>query len=219
MTQATPLDIEADLARADPALGRAIDAVIARTGRPRIVPSSATPFEALVRAVVYQSISGKAAAVIFSRLKQIVGGAFAPAKILAVPQISLMMAGLSKAKLNAIRSLAEWFTANRQMAKTLPELPDEDVIRALTGIAGVGAWTVNVLLIFNLGRLDVLPAADLGIRRGVQLIYGLEKIATPKTVHEKAECWRPHRSIASMYLWNAVKLKLDSGDLNGRNRQ
>jgi DNA-3-methyladenine glycosylase II len=216
VTKAAPPDIETELTRADPSLGRAIDAVIARTGRQRIVSSRATPFEALVRAVVYQSISGNAAGVIFSRLKQIVGGAFGPAKILAVPQITLLTTGLSKTKTNAIRSLAEWFTANWQMAKTLPELPDEDVIRALTGIAGVGAWTVNVFLIFNLGRLDVLPAADLGIRRGVQLIYDLEKIATPKMVHEKAEFWRPHRSIASMYLWNAVRLKLGPGDLNGR---
>lgn len=209
MPNAAPADIETRLTKADPALGPMIDAVIARKGRQRIVPSRATPFEALARAVVYQSISGKAAAVIFSQLRKSVGGALTPAKVLRVPLAPLTEAGLSNAKANAIRGLAEWFTANPEIAKILPDQSDEDVIRALTGIAGIGAWTVNVFLIFSLGRLDVLPAGDFGIRRGVQLVYGLKEIPTPKTVHEKAELWRPYRSIASMYLWNAVKLKLN----------
>jgi DNA-3-methyladenine glycosylase II len=200
--------IEANLARADPALGRVIDAVTARQGSLRLTRSRTTPFEALVRAVVYQSISGKVAGVIFSRLKGTMAGVVTPAKILGLPQTSIASAGLSDAKVATIRRLAEWFTANPEMAALLPQLPDGDIVQALTSIAGIGAWTVNVLLIFNLGRLDVLPAADHGIRRGVQLTYGLKKIASPKLVRAKAEFWRPYRSIASMYLWNAVKLKL-----------
>lgn len=102
---------------------------------------------------------------------------------------------------------------NRRTAAALPKLPDEDVVEALTGIAGIGAWTVNVFLIFGLGRLDVMPANDLGIRRGVQLAYALKDLATPQQVHEKAELWRPHRSIASIYLWRAVKLKIAVNEL------
>jgi DNA-3-methyladenine glycosylase II len=207
------LDFEGELARADPALGRVIAVVVGRIGQQRITPSRAAPFEALVRAIVYQSVSGKAAAVIFARLKQAVGGTVSPAKILGMSEESIASVGLSKSKSRAVLNLAEWFAANRKKAKTLPELPDEEAVAALTGIAGIGSWTANVFLIFNLGRLDVMPAADLGIRRGVQLVYGLKGVATPKQVHEKALLWRPYRSIASIYLWNAVKLKIAPNDL------
>ena len=126
---------------------------------------------------------------------------------------SILAVGLSRAKSRSILNLAEWFAANRKVAKALPDLPDEDVVSALTSIAGIGTWTANVFLIFNLGRLDVMPSADLGIRRGVQLTYGFKGVATPKQVQEKAERWRPLRSIASVYLWNAVKLNLSGRDL------
>ena len=85
---------------------------------------------------------------------------------------------------------------------------NDEVIKALTSIPGIGVWTANVFLIFNLQRPDVVPAMDIGIRRGVQLAYGLKKIATPDLVYKKSLRWRPYRSIASMYLWNAVKLKI-----------
>jgi DNA-3-methyladenine glycosylase II len=182
-----PPDVEAELAQADPALARVIAAVVARIGRQRITPSRAAPFEALARAIIYQSVSGPAGAEIFARLKETVGGSLTPAKILAMPQGSMMAAGLSKSKADAIRNLAAWFAANRKTAEALPELPDDDVVKALTAVAGIGAWTVNVYLIFNLGRPDVMPASDLGIRRGVQLVYGLEDVATPRQVHEKAQ--------------------------------
>jgi 3-methyladenine DNA glycosylase/8-oxoguanine DNA glycosylase len=207
------LDFEGQLTRADPALGRVIAAVVGRIGEQRFTPSRGAPFEALVRAIVYQSVSGKAAAAIFARLKQAVGGTVCPAMIAAMPEGSIMSVGLSKSKSHAVLNLAEWFATNRKTAKALPDLPDEEVVAALTGIAGIGAWTANVFLIFDLGRLDVMPAADLGIRRGVQLVYGLKEMATPKQVHEKALLWRPFRSIASIYLWNAVKLKIAPNDL------
>lgn len=209
----SPANFEDALAAADPELGRVIAAVIARIGPQRIAPSHAIPFEALVRAIAYQSVSGKAAAVIFGRLKQRVGKTFNPAKILEMPEDSILAVGLSKSKVRAILNLAEWFAANRKVAKALPDLPDGEVVAALTAIAGIGAWTANVFLIFNLGRLDVMPASDLGIRRGVQLVYGLKDVATSNQVHEKALLWRPYRSIASIYLWNAVKLKIARYDL------
>jgi DNA-3-methyladenine glycosylase II len=206
--------IEGRLASTDPALGRVIDAVIARIGPQRIASSRATPFEALVRAIVYQSVSGKAAASIFARLKESVDGSLTPAKILALPPPTLRKTGLSTAKAQSIRSLAVWFTSHRKLASALPTLADDEVVEAVGAIPGIGPWTVNVFLIFNLGRLDVMPAADLGIRRGVQLTDGLNSVATPKQVLERSQAWRPFRSIASIYLWQATKLKLGPNDLN-----
>jgi 3-methyladenine DNA glycosylase/8-oxoguanine DNA glycosylase len=205
--------IESRLALADPALGRLIDAVIARIGPQRIAPSRATPFEALVRAVVYQSVSGKAAASIHARLRETVSAPLTPSKILALRPQSLRKAGLSKAKAQTIFGLAAWFAANRKQAKALPTLSDAEIVETLTALPGIGAWTVNVLLIFNLGRLDVMPTADLGIRRGVQLADGRRAVATPKQVLERSQAWTPYRSIASIYLWQATKLKLGPGDL------
>jgi DNA-3-methyladenine glycosylase II len=206
-------NFEKTLTIADPPLGRVIAAVIARIGRQQIIPSPMTPFEALARAIVYQSVSGDAAATIFARLQQAVGKPFNHTKLLRMPERSILEVGLSKTKSQAIRNLAEWFRANRKVATALPDMPDEDVVSALTGIVGIGIWTANVFLIFNLGRLDVMPASDLGIRRGVQLTYQLQGVATPKQVKEKSQGWRPYQSIASIYLWNAVKLNLSADDL------
>ena len=219
MKHAASSNIESVLAKADPALARAIEAVIARQGPVKLAPSHTPPFEALVRAVVYQSLSGKAAAAIFTKLKQAIGNTITPMNILATSPASILDAGLSNAKARTIHNLATWFVANKKLATALPQMADEDILHALTGIAGIGAWTVNVLLIFNFGRPDVLPVADIGIRRGVQLIYGLIEIASTRTVQEKAELWRPYRSIASMYVWQAMKLKLGPTDLEeGRNQ-
>jgi DNA-3-methyladenine glycosylase II len=160
------MQIEASLALADPALGRVIEAVIARIGPQGIAPSRATPFEALVRGVVYQSVSTRAAESIFRRLKETVTDPLTPWKVVALRSQSIIEAGLSNAKARTVRDLAEWFTSHRKLAKALPTLPDDEVVQILTAIPGIGAWTVNVFLIFNLGRLDVMPAADLGIRRG-----------------------------------------------------
>ena len=205
--------IENRLAATDPALGRVISAVIARIGPQRVAPSRTSPFEALVRAVVYQSVSGKAAAAIFARLSEVVTKPLTPSKILGLRTHTLTKAGLSSTKTRTIRELARWFTSNRKLAKALRELPDDEVIELLTKIPGIGAWTVNVLLIFNLGRIDVMPAADLGIRRGVQLADGLRVIATPKQVIQRSQAWAPYRSFASVYLWQATKLKLGPNDL------
>lgn len=204
--------VEKQLAEADPALGRVIATVIARIGPQRIAPSRASPFEALVRAVTYQSVSGKAATAIFARLSGATTRPLTPSKVLALRPGVLMKTGLSSAKVSTIRELARWFVTNRKLAKALPALPDHEVTELLTGIPGIGIWTVNVLLIFNLGRLDVLPAADLGIRRGVQLMDGLRKIATSKQVRERSRAWTPYRSIASIYLWQVTKLKFGPRD-------
>jgi DNA-3-methyladenine glycosylase II len=131
------MEVEYRLAQADPALGRVIDAVVARIGPQRIARSRVTPFEALVRAVVYQSVSGKAAASIFARLKETVISPLTPSKVVALRRQSLIKAGLSNAKARTIRDLAAWFTSNRKLAKTSPTLPDDEIVARLTAIPGL----------------------------------------------------------------------------------
>lgn len=206
--------IENRLTLADPALGRVIAAVTARIGQQRIAPSRSTPFEALVRAIVYQSVSGKAAASIFTRLKENADGRLTPARVLQLRTTALRKSGLSSAKAQTIRNLAGWFTSHRKVAVALASLSDDKIVDTLIAVPGIGRWTINVFLIFNLGRFDVMPATDLGIRRGVQLTDGLRAIATPKQVVDRSQAWRPYRSIASIYLWQATKLKLGQNDLN-----
>jgi DNA-3-methyladenine glycosylase II len=206
-------DAETALRSADPKLARVIEAVTSRIGQQHLVPSHSSPFEALVRAVVYQSVSGKAAATIYGRLRLETHGAVTPAAITALPNDAIRAAGLSQSKAISVRNLAEWFSANRDTADRLEAMSNEAIAAALTSIPGIGAWTVNVFLIFNLGRSDVIPAADTGIRRGVQLTYGLKRLAPQALVREKALGWQPYASIASIYLWNAVKLKLEAKDL------
>jgi DNA-3-methyladenine glycosylase II len=210
--------IEQRLSRADPALGRVIAAVNARLGPPRIKPSEASPFESLVRAVVYQSVSGKVAATIFARLKTGLGGSVRPGVVTKITSAGLVSVGLSGSKARAIRGLADWFCDNPATARRLAQLPDEKIATWLTSIPGIGLWTVNVFLIFSLARPDVIPAADKGIRRGVQLVCGLPQAATPKQVQARSRRWRPHRSLASIYLWNAVKLNLTPSDIKGRKK-
>lgn len=207
------LTIDDRLMRADPSLGQLIVAVRSRIGVQRIKPSSSSPFEALVRAVVYQSVSGKAAASIFARLRKSIGRRLTPAKINGMRPRVLVGVGLSGAKVRAIRELARWFESNGNVARKLRQLPDAEIVERLTALSGIGTWTVNVLLIFNLGRLDVMPVADLGIRRGVQLIDGLGSAVTAKQVRERSLAWSPYRSIASIYLWQAGKLKLGPADI------
>jgi 3-methyladenine DNA glycosylase/8-oxoguanine DNA glycosylase len=213
MRTATFSAAEKQLAASDRALGVVIAFVIRKIGPQHIAASRSKPFEALARAIVHQSVSGPAAATIFARLKGSVGSPFVPKKVLDFLERTGSNTGLSNAKVGALKRLATWFADNPKQAKALPTLPDGDVTATLTAIPGIGPWTVNVFLIFNLGRLDVIPSGDLGIRRGVQLVSGFKTIATPKQVVNRAARWKPYRSIASVYLWNAVKLKVAADDL------
>jgi len=219
MIRAKPLqpgtfNIEAALSAADPPLGRIIHAVVERSGQQRPQRSKATPFEALVRAIVYQRMATGAAATIYQKLKATGSGVLTPAKVQALSTNKLRSVGLSASKATYVRNLAEWFNTHTPQARRLATLPDEAVIETLTGIPGVGLWTINVFLIFSLQRPDVMPATDLGLRRGVQLMCGLKKPATPEFVQERARLWQPNRSIACVYLWTAIRLKLKPQDLS-----
>jgi DNA-3-methyladenine glycosylase II len=176
--------IEAQLSKSDPKLGRLIKAVVVKEGPQRIAPSKATVFVALVRAIIYQSITGSAAATIFGRLQDAQSKELTPATLLAMKTPTLRSVGISQSKAKAITGLARWFVENKALAQKLPDLPDDEIRDILTGIPGIGAWTANVFLIFSLGRKDVMPVSDLGIRRGVQLAYGLTETASAKAVQE-----------------------------------
>jgi DNA-3-methyladenine glycosylase II len=163
------------------------------------------PYQALARAIVGQQLSTKAARSIWERLVEILGGTFPePSGLLAVDAEAIRAAGLSRSKVNFLRDLAERVEDGRLDLKRLMELPDEDVVATLTEIKGVGPWTAEMFLIFHLGRPDVMSAGDLGIRRAVQIEYGLDELPGPTDLERIAGPWRPHRTLACLYLWRSL---------------
>jgi 3-methyladenine DNA glycosylase/8-oxoguanine DNA glycosylase len=194
------------LAETDPTLGE----LIARVGAYRLRPQpSQSLFAAVARAIVYQQLSGLAAATILGRVRAI----YAPKRfptprdILATPPERLRAAGLSAAK-----TVALWDLAQRTLDGTVPamararRLSDDEIIERLIQVRGVGRWTAEMLLIFRLGRGDVLPLTDLGVRKGFALTFGVRRLPAARTIARRAERWRPYRSVASWYLWRALEL-------------
>lgn len=193
------------LAQLDPTLAAIID----RVGPPTLSVEPAPLFHALAHAITYQQLNGKAAASILARWRALVPGkAFPkPAAVLALGEEQLRGAGLSFAKIAAIRDLAaKCVDGSLPTARKLATMSDEDIVAALTGVRGVGTWTVEMFLMFRLGREDVLPVGDFGVRNGFRLAYGLPEMPTPKALAAHGERWRPYRSLASWYLWRAVDL-------------
>jgi 3-methyladenine DNA glycosylase/8-oxoguanine DNA glycosylase len=194
------------LMSADPAMGELIRRVGEFTMRPEPTHSL---FQALARSIVYQQLTGKAAATILGRVTRL----FAPKRfptpgnLLEISPQRLREAGLSTAKTAALKDLAA-----RALDGTVPSLPrvrrmhDEEIIERLTAVRGVGRWTVEMLLIFKLGRPDVLPVGDLGVRKGFALTFRKRKLPMPEVMHRQATRWRPYRSVASWYLWRSLEL-------------
>jgi DNA-3-methyladenine glycosylase II len=164
------------------------------------------PYEALLRSIVGQQLSTKAAFSIWNRVLEGFGGA-APstAELLAADPERLRGAGLSWSKVAYARDLAERINDGELDLSRVVELPDEQVIEELTAIKGVGRWTAEMFLIFHLGRPDVVSTGDLGIRRAVERAYGLRKLPKPARVERIAEAWRPHRTLACLYLWRSLR--------------
>ena len=165
-----------------------------------------SPYEALLEAIMHQSISGKAAATIFGRIKALGsnGKVPTPQEILKVHKPVLRKAGLSNAKILAVKDLAK--KTIEGVVPTLEEsrkLTDEELVERLTSVRGIGAWTVEMFLIFRLGRPDVLPIHDLGVKKGWSITYGKKHMPTPKQLLEFGERWRPYRTVASWYMWRA----------------
>lgn len=170
-------------------------------------------FRALVRAIVYQQLSGKAAATIFARFIALFNPpGTAPSKLkFPKPEevskmdfVKLRSVGLSGQKAAYIQDLAQKFTDGTIKHKQLLKMTTEEVTAHLTQVKGVGVWTVHMLQIFTLGRLDVLPVGDLGIQKGFQIVYKLKKLPTAKEMEMLAKDWREHASVASWYLWRVA---------------
>ncbi len=185
------------LARRDPTL----KPVIAALGDCTLLPRG-DPFVVLVRAVVSQCISTAAAATISGRIEQVAGG-IEPSAILALGERRLREQGVSGAKARTILDLAERAKNGLLPLAEMSERTDEQIIEDLTAVRGIGVWTAEMLLIFCLGRPDVLPVGDLGLRAAVQERYALPELPRPAALRQLAEPWRPYRSIATWYLWRS----------------
>ncbi|HEX4806053.1 MAG TPA: DNA-3-methyladenine glycosylase [Conexibacter sp.] len=200
------MSVEAHLRAADPVLGALIDAVgadglgDARAGRP------ADHYGALVRAIVGQQLSTKAARTIYLRLCERYGGRTpTPAELLADDLDALRAAaGLSRAKASYLKSLAEHVVEGELELERLDEMPDDEVTSELVAVKGLGVWTAHMFLMFHLQRPDVLPVGDLGIRRAVERAYALPGLPDPAQLTEIADPWRPHRTLACRYLWRSL---------------
>jgi DNA-3-methyladenine glycosylase II len=193
------------LSRKDPVLKRVLGLVGPCTLQP-----DGDGFRALVRAVVAQLISAQAARAIFARLETALG-AVTPAAVLAAGAERLRGVGLSGPKARTLAELAERAGNGLIPLDRLGELDDEEVIARLVPVRGIGRWTAEMFLIFSLGRLDVLPVDDFGLRAGVRDQYGLAELPGRAALRELAEPWRPYRSVATWYLWRSRGFVPQSG--------
>jgi DNA-3-methyladenine glycosylase II len=187
-----------------------------------------SPYEALLEAIAYQSISGKAAATIYGRIKALSGNGRAPSpeQMLKLRTLKLRKAGLSGAKALAMKDLAK--KTIKGVVPTLEQahkLSDEELVKRLVSVRGIGAWTVEMFLIFRLGRPDVLPIHDLGVKKGWSVAYGKNYMPSPKELLAFGERWRPYRTVASWYMWRAFsragakitnKIKAKKAERKGR---
>lgn len=201
--QYDPVEAVAHLKAVDGTLG----AFIERAGPMELTPGRhRTPFAALLRAIAYQQLSGKAAATIHGRVLDLFPRRRPdPSRLLALPEARLRGAGLSGAKTRAVRDLAaRALDGTVPSAKQIAGMSDADILRQLIQVRGVGRWTVEMLLIFDLGRPDVLPLDDLGIRKGFRRVYGMKRLPAARTMTRRGRHWQPFRSAASWYLWKAA---------------
>ena len=184
-------------------LARHIEAV----GAYGLVPKDQDTFESLVQSIVYQQLNGKAAATIHGRVLALFGGKTpTPARLLKIPKAKLRGAGLSENKYLAVRDLAQkCLSGVVAPRKTLEALPDEEIIARLTEVRGIGVWTVQMFLMFKLGRPDVLPSGDFGVRKAFGLLYRKNgRMPPPSALEKHGRKWAPYRTVASWYLWRAL---------------
>jgi DNA-3-methyladenine glycosylase II len=167
--------------------------------------SRSDPWEALARAIVGQQLSTRAAASIWNKLLAIFGGEMpTPEQLLRRRRETLRKAGLSNAKVEFLRDLAARIKDGRLELARLKDLSDEDICAELVQVKGIGRWSAEMFLIFHLGRQDVISAGDLGIRRAIEKAYGLDELPGPEEIDRIAEPWRPHRTLAGLYLWRSL---------------
>jgi len=202
-----PASAAAHLAAADERLALVIARAAPCSLRPKRLGSL---FTVLLRAIVYQQLNGKAAGTILRRVEALFpGNRITPAALLAMPEDSLRAAGLSRNKLASVRDLAA-----RTLDGTIPspaaarKLSDDELVARLTEVRGIGPWTVHMLLMFDLGRPDVLPSGDYGVRMGFKKLYRKRTEPSPDQIKRHASRWQPYRSVAAWYLWRVHEIEL-----------
>ena len=201
-----PEDAVRTLRTNDPVLARLIE----RAGPCRFsTHKRATPFAALAQSITYQQLNGRAAGTIFGRFRAIYRPKRFPTPdaLLETPDLALRTAGLSRSKIAAMKDLAA-----KTKDGTVPTLArlrgmtDEEIVERLTAVRGIGPWTVEMLLMFRLGRPDILPVTDYGVRKGYSIAFRKRELPSPDDLRARGERWRPFRSVAAWYLWRAVEL-------------
>jgi len=197
------------LAAADPTMAALIERVgpidIATRLQRRKEERPSDAYGSLLRAIVGQQLSTKAARTIYLRVVELFGGTTpSPEQLLAADEEDLRACGLSGRKTEYVRDLASHVISGELELDRLEDLGDEEVIEEIVAVRGLGRWTAEMFLLFHLDRPDVLSGGDLGIRKAIQIEYGLDEMPPPKQVLEIGEPWRPHRSLASLYLWESL---------------
>jgi DNA-3-methyladenine glycosylase II len=203
------VEASADLARRAPEFARIVEAAgpcDLRSGRPR-----RTRFAELARAICYQQLAGPAARTIHGRFEALFDGDPTPERVLALPVVALRGAGLSAAKAASIRDLAEHVIAGTVVLDRVGRRSDDQIVEQLTRVRGIGRWTAEMFLMFQLGRLDVWPVDDLGVRKGYARLHDLAEPPAARALEPLGDAFRPYRSVAAWYCWRAVDDAFMSG--------
>jgi DNA-3-methyladenine glycosylase II len=202
--RATP-KIVAQLSSADPVMARLVEEHGAIVKRELKEERRGDAYGALLRSIVGQQLSTKAASTIYGRMLELFGGhAPTPKQLLAADPDAIRAAGLSRPKINYLRDLAQHVEDGELELDRLDELSDEKIIEELTAVKGIGEWSAHMFLMFHLGRPDVLPVGDQGIRNAVKTQYRLRKLPDAKRLEKLARPWRPYRTLACLYLWSSL---------------
>ncbi len=163
-------------------------------------------YRSLVEAIIAQQLSGSAAESILKRFRKLYKTNFPkPIEVLQTSDMKLRKVGLSKMKVIYIKELSKKIESRHLNMRNFSSMKDEEIIEHLTNVKGIGRWTAEMFLIFSMGRWDVLPVGDLGLKKGIQLMYSLNELPTEEEIIEFAESWRPYRTVATWYLWKSLK--------------
>ncbi|KAK9948606.1 hypothetical protein M0R45_004174 [Rubus argutus] len=192
------------LRSSDPQLAALIDSY-----NPPTFDSDRPPFQSLARSILYQQLATKAAQSIYTRFISLCGGedSVLPGTLLSLSAQNLRQIGVSGRKASYLHDLAEKFSNGTLSDSSILEMDDESLLTLLTLVKGIGAWSVHMFMIFSLKRPDVLPVGDLGVRKGVKLLYGLKELPKPLEMEQLCEKWRPYRSVGSWYMWRFMEAK------------
>ncbi|HVT40702.1 MAG TPA: DNA-3-methyladenine glycosylase [Gemmatimonadaceae bacterium] len=196
------------LRKVDPSLAAIID----RVGPYRLTPrTEGTHFDYVVRCIVGQQLSGKAASTIYQRLRDLYGGGPpTPKQLLRTPDAKLRAVGLSGRKVEYVKELAARTEAGSIAILGIHEMSDDEVMETLVSVRGIGRWTAQMVLMFRLGRPDILPELDLGVQKAVQRLHRMRKLPTPQKLQKIGKKWAPYRTIAAWYLWRSLELPAEA---------